>query len=141
MAESMLLEFAESDYPMFPRCESFPQRSTHKQITLKIVDTLCSRFGNDCDYFSQNCLCKPVQFSRSNRICRIVSASRQLSPVFTEQSRKMCEEYKSFHNRTGKPFEGGRSSSLFVLSMIKTDVLLNNDDLALQELLLQRYGE
>ena len=36
---------------------------------------------------------------------------------------------------------GGQSSSSFVPSVIKTDVLLNNDDHAHKDLLLQRYGE
>ena len=36
---------------------------------------------------------------------------------------------------------GGQSSSSFVPSVIKTNVLLNNDDLAHEEFLLQRYGE
>ena len=31
----------------FPCCKSIVQRSTQKQRTWKIVDTLCSRFGND----------------------------------------------------------------------------------------------
>ena len=36
---------------------------------------------------------------------------------------------------------GGQSSSSFVSSVIKTNVLLNSDDPAHKELLLQRYGE
>ena len=36
---------------------------------------------------------------------------------------------------------GGQSSSSFVPSVIKTDVLLNSDDPAKKEFLLQRYGE
>ena len=53
----------------------------------------------------------------------------------------MCEEHESFHDRTEQPVVGGQSSSSFVPSVIKTSVLLNNDDLAHKELLLQRYGE
>ena len=52
----------------------------------------------------------------------------------------MCEEYEAFHDRTEKPVVGGKSSSSFVPNVIKTNTLLN-DDLAHQELLLQRYGE
>ena len=51
---------------------------------------------------------------------------------------QLCEEYESFHDRTGKPVVGGQSSSSFVPSMIKTNVLLNNDDHAHKDLLLQR---
>ena len=54
---------------------------------------------------------------------------------------EMCEEYESYHDRTVRPVVGGRSSSSFVSSVIKTNVPLNNDDPVHQELLLQRYGE
>ena len=53
----------------------------------------------------------------------------------------MCEEYESFHDRTGKPVVGGQSSSSFVPSVIKTNVPLNSDDHTHKDLLLQRYGE
>ena len=46
-----------------------------------------------------------------------------------------------FHDRTVKPVVGGQSSSSFVPSVIKTNVLLNNDDRAHKDLLLQRYGQ
>ena len=54
---------------------------------------------------------------------------------------EMCEEYETFHDRTGQPVVGGQSSSSFVPSVIKTDVPLNNGDHARKDLLLQRYGE
>ena len=54
---------------------------------------------------------------------------------------EMCEEYESCHDRTGRPVVGGQSSSSFVPNVIKTNVLLNNDDPAHREFLLQRYGE
>ena len=53
----------------------------------------------------------------------------------------MCDEYESFHDRTGKPVVGGQSSSSFVPSVIKTDVLLDSDDRAHKDLLSQIYGE
>ena len=53
----------------------------------------------------------------------------------------MCEEYESFHDRTGKPVVGGQSSSSFVPSVIKTELPLDCDDRARKDLLLQRYGE
>ena len=52
-----------------------------------------------------------------------------------------CEEYESYHDRTGRPVVGGQSSSSFVPSVIKTNVPLNNDDPAHKEFLLQKYGE
>ena len=42
----------------------------------------------------------------------------------------MCEEYETFHDRTGQPVVGGQSSSSFVPSVIKTEVPLDCDDLA-----------
>ena len=54
---------------------------------------------------------------------------------------EMCEEYESYHDGTGRPVVGGWSSSSFVQSVIKTNVPLNDDDLAHKEFLLQRYGE
>ena len=53
----------------------------------------------------------------------------------------MCEEYESFHDRTEKPVVGGQSSSSLVPSVIKTNVLLNNDDHDHKDLLLQRCRE
>ena len=54
---------------------------------------------------------------------------------------EMCEEYETFHDRTGQPVVGGQSSSSFVPSVIKTEVPLDCDDHAHKDLLLQKYGE
>ena len=54
---------------------------------------------------------------------------------------EMCEEYETFHDRTGKPVVGGQSSSSFVPSVIKTDVPLDSDDRAHKDLPLQKDGE
>ena len=53
----------------------------------------------------------------------------------------MCEEYEPFHDRTVTPVVGGQSSSSSVPSVIKTNLLLDNDDRAHKDLLLQRLGE
>ena len=54
----------------------------------------------------------------------------------------MCEEYETLHDRSGQPVVGGQSSSSsLVLSVIKTEVPLDCDDLADKDLLLQQYGE
>ena len=53
----------------------------------------------------------------------------------------MCEKSESFRDRTEKPVVGGQSRSSFVLSLIKTNVLLDNDDRVHKDLLLQKYGE
>ena len=54
---------------------------------------------------------------------------------------EMCEEYESLHERTERPVVMVQSSSSFVLSVIKTEVLLDCDDPVNQDLLLQQYGE
>ena len=54
---------------------------------------------------------------------------------------EICEEYESLHERTERPVVMGQSSSSLVLSVIKTEVLLDCDDPANQDLLLQQYGE
>ena len=54
---------------------------------------------------------------------------------------EMCEEYETFHDRTGQPVVGGQSSSSFVPSVIKTDVPLDSDDCAHKDLPLQHFGE
>ena len=51
----------------------------------------------------------------------------------------MCEEYESLHDRSGQLHKVMGQS--IVLSEIKTDVLLENDDPANQNFLLQQYGE
>ena len=53
----------------------------------------------------------------------------------------MCEEDETLHDRTGQPVVGGQASSSLVLSVIKTEVPLECDDLAHKDLLLQQYGE
>ena len=51
----------------------------------------------------------------------------------------MCEEFETFHDRTGQPVVGGQSSSSFVHSVIKTDVLLESDDSAHKDLWMQDF--
>ena len=52
----------------------------------------------------------------------------------------LCEEYKSWHNRTGRPVVAGQSNPLFVPSVMKTHIPLT-DDPAQKEDLLQKYKE
>ena len=49
----------------------------------------------------------------------------------------MCEECESLHDRSGQPDKVMGQS--FVLSEMKTEVPLDNDDPAYQNFLLQRY--
>ena len=71
-----------------------------------------------------------VEFAESG--CPIFRAT---TPTQTE----MCEEFGSLHNRSGRPdMVMGQS---IVVSEIKTEVPLENDDPTYQNLLLQRYEE
>ena len=76
-----------------PSHESIVQRSAQKQRRWKIVDTLLRRPGND--YFF-----------------RTITSVNQLSLYGAVA--EMCEEYESYHDRTGRPVVGGQSSSSFV---------------------------
>ena len=101
--------------------ESIVQRSAQKQRRWKIIDPLLCRPGNDYNFF------------------RTITSVNQFS--LYEAVAEMCEEYEPFHEKTGKPVVGGQSCSSFVPSMIKTNVLLNNDDHAHKDLPLQRDGK
>ena len=115
----MLLEFAESGCPIFRattplsrgrlRSKGHGNLSIHCAADLETIETIFAQL------------------------------SLQVSSVFTEQSLEMCEEYETFHDRTGQPVVGGQSSSSFVLFVIKTEVLLDCDDRANQDLVLQQY--
>ena len=54
---------------------------------------------------------------------------------------EICEEYETLYERTVRPVVMGQSRSSLVQSVIKTEVPLDCDDLANQDLLLQQYGE
>ena len=70
---------------------------------------------------------------------RIIVSVNQLSLYGADP--EMCEEYETLHDRSEQPVVGGQSSSSLVLSVIKTGVPLDCDDLARKDLLLQQYGE
>ena len=72
-------------------------------------------------------------------IFRIIVSANQLSLYGAVAL--ICEEYEFFHERTGQPVVRGQSSPSFVPSVIKTEVPLDCDDLALKDLLLQLNGE
>ena len=70
-------------------------------------------------------------------IFRIIVFANQLSLYGAVAN--MCEEYESLHDRSGQPdVVMGQS---IVLSEIKAEVPLENDDPAYQNFLLQRYEE
>ena len=118
IAEKMLVEFAESGCPIF-RATTPLSRVSSKQRTRKTVDSLCA---------DQETI---------ETIFRIIVSANQLSLYGAVAN--MCEEYESFHDRSGQPDKVMGQS--IVLSEIKTEVPLENDDPAYQNFLLQQYEE
>ena len=121
LAEKMLLEFAESGCPI---CRATTPLS-RGQLKSKGHGKLSIHFAADQETIET--------------IFRIIVSANQLSLYGAVA--EMCEEYETFHDRTGQPVVGGQSSSSFVPSVIKTEVPLDCDDLARKDLLLQQYGE
>ena len=105
-----------SDFPCY---DSIVQRSTQKQRTWKIVDSYCA------------------DQATIETIFRIIVSANQLSLYGAVAN--MCEEYESLHDRSGRPDKVMGQS--IVLSEIKTEVPLENDDPAYQNFLFQRYEE
>ena len=70
-------------------------------------------------------------------IFRIIVIANQLSLYGAVA--EMCEEYESLHDRSGRSDKVMGQS--IVLSEIKTEVPLENDDPAYQNFLLQQYEE
>ena len=117
----MLLEFAESGCPIFRatvplsrgrlKSKGHGKLSIHYAADLETIET----------------------------IYRMIVSANQLSLYGAVAG--MCEEYETLHDRSGQPVVGGQSSSSLVLSVIKTEVPLDCDDLPDKDLLLQQYGE
>ena len=118
IAERMLLEFAESGCPIFrattPLSRGQLKSKGHGKLSIHFAATQ----------------------ETIEAIFRIIVSANQHGPVA-----EMCEEYESLHDRSGRPVVMGQSSSSLVLSVIKTEVPLDNDDPAYQNFLLQQYGE
>ena len=117
----MMLEFAESGHPIF-RATSPLSRG---QLKSKGHGKLSIHYCADLETIQT--------------VFRTIISVNQLSLYGAVA--EMCEEYETFHDRTGQPVVGGQSSSSFVPSVIKTEVPLDCDDLARKDLLLQQYGE
>ena len=120
MAERMLLEFGESGHPVF--------RSTSPQPR----GVLTSKGGGKLSIH----YC--ADFETVETVFRTIISVNQLSLYGAVT--KMCEEYESCHDRSGRPVVREQSSPSFVPSVIKTNTPLN-DDAAKEEHPLQRYRE
>ena len=115
----MLLEFAESGHPIFrattplSRCEL--KSKGHGKLSIHYC----------------------ADQATIETIFRIIVFANQLSLYGAVAN--MCEEYEFFHDRSGQPdVVMGQS---IVLSKIKAEVPLENDDPAYQNFALQRYEE
>ena len=119
IAAKMLLEFAESGCPIF--------RATTPLSRCKLKN---KRHGKLSIHFA-------ADQETIETIFRIIVFANQLSLYGAVAN--MCEECESLHDRSGQPdVVMGQS---IVLSEIKAEVLLENDDPAYQKFLLQRYEE
>ena len=118
IAEKMLLELAESGCPIFrattPLSRGQLKRKGHGKLSI--------HFAADQETIGT--------------IFRIIVSVNQLSLYGAVA--ETCEEHESLHERTGRPDMVGQS---IVISAIKTEVPLENDDPAYQNFLLQQYGE
>ena len=119
IAEKMLLEFAESTCPIF--------RATTPLSRGQLRSTGHGKLSIHFAAFQETI----------ETIFRIIVFADQLSLYGAVAN--MCEESESHHERSGQPdVLMGQS---IVLSEIKTDVPLENDDPAYQNFLLQQYEE
>ena len=119
IAEKMLLEFAESTCPIFRATTPL----SRGQLRSKGHGKLSIHYCADQETIET--------------IFRIIVSENQFSLYGAVAN--MCEEYESFHDRSGQPDKVMGQSS--VLSEIKTEVPLENDDPAYQNFLLQQYEE
>ena len=119
VAEKMLLEFAESGCPIFRATTPLSRGKLKSRGDGKLSIHYCADQ-------------KTIE-----TIFRIIAFANQLSLYGAVAN--MCEEYESFHDRSGQPdVLMGQS---IVLSEIKAEVPLENDIPSHQNLLLQRYEE
>ena len=121
MVERMLLEFAESGCPIFRATTPL----SRGQFKSKGHGKLSIHYAADLETIET--------------IFRIIVPANQLSLYGAVA--EMCEEYETLRDRSGQPVVKGESSSLLTLSVMKTEMLLDCDDLANKDFLLQQYGE
>ena len=121
IAELMILKFGERGHPVFRSTSPLSREVLKSKGHGKLSIHYCA------------------DLETIETIFRTITSLNQLSLYGAVA--EICEEFESFHDRTGQPVVRGQSSSSFVPSVIKTNVLLNDDDHAHKDLLLQRYGE
>ena len=112
------MEFAESGCPIFRATTPL----SRGQLRSKGYGKLSIHYAADLETIET--------------IFRIIVSANQLSLYGAVA--EMCEEYESLHERTERPVVMEQS---VVLSAIKTEVPLENDDPAYQNFLFQKYEE
>ena len=95
-----MLEFGESRRPVFRATSPLSRGQLKSQGGGKLSIHCCANLGTITTVF------------------RTITSVNQLSLYGAVAD--MCEEYETFHDRTGQPVVGGQSSSSFVPSVIKT---------------------
>ena len=121
IAERMLVEFEESGHPFSALRAHCPEVDSEAKAMENCRDTMQSIW------------------KRLRHFFRIIVSANQLS--LYGAIAEICEEYETLRERTVRPVVMGQSSFSLVLSVIKTEVPLDCDDPANQDLLLQQYGE
>ena len=115
-----MLTFAESGHPVFRATSPLSRGVLNSKGGGKFSIHYCT------------------DFETIETVFRTITSVNQLSLYGAVA--EMCEEYESYHDRTGGPVVSGQSSSSFVPSVIKTNIPLNGD-LAEEEYLLQTDRE
>ena len=124
-------------------------KTVHKELGTKLQKGCCWNSLRVDDQFSVLRLhCPEVSKAKDMVNCRYTMqpTRKRLRLFFAQLSlhgavAEICEEYESLHERTGRRVVMGQSSSSLALTVIKTEVLLDCDYPANQDLLLQQYGE
>ena len=119
IAQKMLLEFAESTCPTFRATTPLYKGQLRSKGHGKLSIHYCA------------------DQATIETIFRIIVSANQLNLYGAVA--EICEEYESLHDRSGRPDKVMGQS--IVLSEIKTEVPLENDDPAYQNFVLQQYEE
>ena len=106
-AEKMMVTLAESGHPVFRATSQLSRGVLESKGGGKLSIHYCA------------------DFATIETVFRTIISVNQLSLYGAVA--EMCEEYESCHDRTGRPVVRGQSSPSFLPSVIKTNMLLNDD--------------
>ena len=116
-----MLSFAESKHPIFRSTSPLPRGVLKSKSGGKLSIHYCADPGT------------------TETVFRTITSVDQLS-IYGAVS-DLWEEYKTCHDRTGRPVVARQSNPLFVPSVMKTHIHLTDDPAQQEEDLLQRYQE